>query len=560
MSMVPTPADLFSIGEQALVRFRDEFARYGLEVDPGLGLHRSRGLLCYYDFGARQIHLSLPELDAPTGKLQLLMFRQMLCADSNDELMRFMAIFIPFIVAHEITHHLRHRAGLFGADSWHEEQIANQMAAAVNKHRISPAERAFAVQFLHRAVKKLGDALGLGESAVDSYYDIVHALQASNRLSTTEMDNFRLVQGVAPDDASATRALRSSGAFADAINQRLDRRTALISNFNQQYASDPTRYVYYQMGWVYLAMKSTEANYVDELAREHLDRRLHLLPIARSPRANPAGIRALYQASRDALRHSQTLSRCFYKRYRSDLLAYLEQEAAASDSPKEPGRVVSYEVLAIWDDANYDPLNFLAGMLPQAHRGLFPLAIGSDAGLADVPLPDALPTEADRALWQHISAPEAGVASLTIELLGQFDRLELFRPLPPETIVALGRKSYRVHYAAGETLVWEGDLNNDIFILIEGRLETSALGHDRRASIGPGELFGEIAWLTQGSRSATVQAVRPSSCLVIKEHDLQILAYQSPSILQSIAATLARRLRGDPERSSLDATRHAGAA
>ncbi len=148
------------------------------------------------------------------------------------------------------------------------------------------------------------------------------------------------------------------------------------------------------------------------------------------------------------------------------------------------------------------------------------------------PVPDA-----------RIDAPQPDSAALTTDLFSQFDRLELFRSLPPEIILELGKKSYRVRYAVSETLVWQGEFNNDIFILLEGQLETGVQGSDKRAAIGPGELFGEIAWLTHGSRAASVRAVMDSVCLVIKERDLQILAYQSPSILQSIAATLARRLR-----------------
>jgi monovalent cation:H+ antiporter, CPA1 family len=130
-----------------------------------------------------------------------------------------------------------------------------------------------------------------------------------------------------------------------------------------------------------------------------------------------------------------------------------------------------------------------------------------------------------------------------LELLAQFDGLELFRSLPPEVILELGKKTYRVQYPARATLVWQGEFNNDIFILLDGALEAQADGQERPARISPGEVFGEIAWLTRGSRAATVRAVTDSTCLVITESDLQILAYQSPSILQSIAATLARRLR-----------------
>jgi Cyclic nucleotide-binding domain len=546
MSMAPAYPDLFEMGQQAFVRFRDEFRLYGVEADPGLELHRSNGMLCYYDFTDRQIYLSVPDLKAPTGKLQLLMFRQMLCAETNDELMRFLGIFIPFVVAHEMTHHFRHRNGLFGADSWHEEQLANQMAAAVNKHRIAPEEREFAVQFLQRAVQKLGDELGMGESAVDSYYDIAHALQASNRLSATEMDNFRLVQGVAPDAASAATVLRASGAFAEAINERLDKRNELISSFNREYTADPTRYIYYQVGWVYLAIKGTEANYVDEFACEHLNRASQYLSITAPQTVTPRDIAALHEASRAVAASSVTLSRYFYKRYRSHLLKYIEQNQGVANESGEGQRTVNFDVLAIWDDRNNDPLNFLAGMVPPAFRSLFPAAIVNaekSASPVSANLPADLPTPVDRVLWRHAHAAQAGEAQLTVELFERFDRLELFRALPPEIILALGKKCYTVRYAAGETLVWQGEFNNDIFILIEGQLEASAQGNDKKAPIGPGELFGEIAWLTRGSRAASVRAVAPSVCLVIKERDLQILAYQSPSILQSIAATLARRLR-----------------
>ena len=99
MSTASPYPDLFEMGQQAFIRFREEFRQYGVETDPGLGLHRSQGMLCYYDFSDRQIYLSVPDLSATTGKLQLLMFRQMLCAESNEELLRFLAIFIPFIGA-----------------------------------------------------------------------------------------------------------------------------------------------------------------------------------------------------------------------------------------------------------------------------------------------------------------------------------------------------------------------------------------------------------------------------------------------------------------------------
>lgn len=534
--------DLFDIGERAFQNFLAEFRAYGLEADAGLALQRSHGMLCYYSFVDRQIYLSVPDFRASTGKLQMLMFRQWLRAESNAELMRFLQIFIPFIVAHEMAHHFRHRAGLFGTDNWHEEQLANCLAAAVNKYRIPPAERAFAVQFLQRAVQALGEQLGLGDSAIDSYFDVVHALQASNRISTVEMDNFRLAQGVAPTPTSSSHALRHSGALTASDHARLERREALISNFNQDYASDPVRYVYYQAGWVYLAIKSTEANYVDEFARQYLNRDLAFLDITRAGAVGESGLMALYQASRVAGATSATLGRYYYKRYRSELLASLKQRHQASGTGHDLYEV-NFDVLAIWDERSEDPLNFLAGMVPTDWRKVFPRALQHSNRLASARLPADLPTAADVALWDALGNTGDARTARTVQLFERFDRLDLFRVLPPEVILELGRKSYQVRYAAGEVVVWQGDLNNDIFILLRGQLQTEVQGSTSSATIHAGELFGEIAWLTHGSRSATVRAVTAATCLVLKDHDLQILAYRSPAILHSIASTLAYRLR-----------------
>jgi CRP-like cAMP-binding protein len=55
-------------------------------------------------------------------------------------------------------------------------------------------------------------------------------------------------------------------------------------------------------------------------------------------------------------------------------------------------------------------------------------------------------------------------------------------------------------------------------------------------------MFGEIAFFTEDARYATVRAVEPSQCLVLTDADLQIFAYQHPTILMQMAGVLAKRL------------------
>lgn len=535
--------DLFEIGRESLEAFKKEFASYGIECDPEIELRKGAGMLCYYDFNDRQIYLSMPDLKAPTGKLQMMMFRQMICAETNEELMRFLAIFIPFVVSHEMTHHFRHRYGLFGEDSWQEEQLANKMAAAVNKHRIPPEEKAFAVNFLERAMKKLGEQLGIGENAFDAYYDIAHALQTSDHISDADMDNFKMAQGALPASSSATMMLRKSSNLTDSINQRLGNRRKLISSFNEQYAEDPSRYIYYQVGWVYLAMKSAESSYVDEFARAHLN----LLPVYKNitlPQKYEArAIYALYRASQETKSNSITISRYFYKRYRAFLLDYLQKTYSAIMSKSKDSQNVNFDILSIWDDRTSDSINFLTGMFPAFVREIFPSQIGKSPALAGLNMTLDLPTPEDIQIWEYANDKKPGAAQTTLDLFQQFDSLDLFRALPPETLVELGKKFYRVKFAAGETLLWEHETNNDVFVLIDGQLEALVGGREKISIINPGEVFGEIAWLTNDPRVATVRAVTPSTCIVIKDSDLQMLAYKNPSILMSIARTIAKRFR-----------------
>ena len=67
-------------------------------------------------------------------------------------------------------------------------------------------------------------------------------------------------------------------------------------------------------------------------------------------------------------------------------------------------------------------------------------------------------------------------------------------------------------YAPGEVIVREGDTGCHAFILLSGLCEVTVHGEILNR-IGPGELFGEIACLEMGTRTATVRAAVDSDVL-----------------------------------------------
>ncbi len=137
------------------------FAQAGLEARPGIAVLQGENLLCYYDFSDQNVYVSFSESADAESRLRRLLLRSFLCCANDAELVQFLHIFIPYVVAHELTHHLRQRYDLFSADAWHEECVANECASALVKPLYSAADRAFVMPILKQSMTTLAAQLGL---------------------------------------------------------------------------------------------------------------------------------------------------------------------------------------------------------------------------------------------------------------------------------------------------------------------------------------------------------------------------------------------------------------
>jgi hypothetical protein len=77
-----------------------------------------------------------------------------------------------------------------------------------------------------------------------------------------------------------------------------------------------------------------------------------------------------------------------------------------------------------------------------------------------------------------------------------------------------GARLERRRLGLGETLVDQGDLGADMFLLLEGVLDVEIDG-DAVAQVGSGTVLGELAVLGDGRRTATLRATRPSRVAVL---------------------------------------------
>ena len=123
--------------------------------------------------------------------------------------------------------------------------------------------------------------------------------------------------------------------------------------------------------------------------------------------------------------------------------------------------------------------------------------------------------------------------------------MEVFGALPAEVCMELVHMFCTIKLKEGETLIWKGDVNHDVYVLIKGELAVF-ISQDGRghcvARLREGDLIGEMAFLTRDARQATVRATTAVECLVLRDIDLHILSYKHPDIMMTIGRVLARRL------------------
>lgn len=538
--------DLFELGQKHFKAFIAECAAYGLEADPGLELRKGSGLLCYYSLKERYIYLSVPDFSSPVGKLQALFLRSILACENNEELIRFFQLMIPHVVAHELAHHYRHRYGQFReGDLWQEEQLANKLAVAMVKHRLAPAEKEYARNFLRRTIETLSAKMEAKNIASDSYYSVLQALNVSGQVDVADFENIELIEGVLGTQAE-TEMLVGSGQLSSEVVERLEGREKLIEKIDEQYAADQLKYIYYQVGWLYLDLTSRETEYVDEFARLYLGLGVDLLPVIQSDDPPPdKAVLACYRAYRETSPRSPAAGRYFYKRYRSLLLTRLKSAELQIAAHAERLKREAALILENWNEGETDTLDYLAQLAPPALRSLFPHLIAAQLDVS-LDLPADLPTDTDRRLWQHIArGKEDSAAAQTLYRLQVLDQTDIYRPLPAELMLELAHRFCLAHFAPGEAIIWQAERNDDVYFLIDGKLEVILTQADQPVKVGfiqPGEMFGEIAFFTADPRYATVRAVEPSRCFVLTDVDLQLLAYQHPAILMQMAGALAKRL------------------
>lgn len=123
--------------------------------------------------------------------------------------------------------------------------------------------------------------------------------------------------------------------------------------------------------------------------------------------------------------------------------------------------------------------------------------------------------------------------------------VELFRWLLPDELSVLTGHMERRQFPKGEIIFSQGSPGSDLYIIRSGRVEISLNRGGMvvvLTELDENAFFGELAWLTEQTRSATARALTPVVVYSISRSTFLDLYDRSPGVAGKLLRALAESL------------------
>jgi CRP-like cAMP-binding protein len=125
----------------------------------------------------------------------------------------------------------------------------------------------------------------------------------------------------------------------------------------------------------------------------------------------------------------------------------------------------------------------------------------------------------------------------------------LFAEVSDKDLHTIAVSMRRRTFAAGDRIVAEGEGGVGFFFVQTGSATVTQDG-EQRATIGPGDYFGEIALLAGADRTATVSAETDVVCWGMPAWNFRPMVREQPTVTVRLLERMARQLAGPPRRDS----------
>jgi CRP-like cAMP-binding protein len=118
----------------------------------------------------------------------------------------------------------------------------------------------------------------------------------------------------------------------------------------------------------------------------------------------------------------------------------------------------------------------------------------------------------------------------------------IFAGLSRSALERIARIANHLELRAGQVLIEPRAKGSGMFVLLDGAATVGIRGKSVR-ELGPGDIVGELALLTEGAvRTARVRATTPVRCVAISRNDFRKILSDEPRVALAILETVAARL------------------
>ena len=121
-------------------------------------------------------------------------------------------------------------------------------------------------------------------------------------------------------------------------------------------------------------------------------------------------------------------------------------------------------------------------------------------------------------------------------------KVPLFAGLDDEDLGRLANQMKERRFSEGDPMTSEGSGGAGFFVITEGNA-TVSVGGEIKTTLGPGDYFGEIALIDEGTRSATITAATDVTAYGLTSWEFKPFVEDHPQVAWTLLKTLAERLR-----------------
>jgi CPA1 family monovalent cation:H+ antiporter len=116
--------------------------------------------------------------------------------------------------------------------------------------------------------------------------------------------------------------------------------------------------------------------------------------------------------------------------------------------------------------------------------------------------------------------------------------IPLFAGLAEAQLAAVAARASELQVETDQLLTDNGDFGHALFMIESGTADVTDHGEHLR-TLGPGDVFGEVAVIASGRRTATVTTTSPMQLIVLFKRDVWALEKEAPDVSLRIRGLLA---------------------